>query len=430
MLLVSGLTVAIGLWILAIFAQSNPNSATKVFNGSFFKGATSASYQVTTDVAGDVEGILSFSDKKLANASLAISGSSGNVLAQKTGPNPVIVAVNGDAGTYTFTVSTLANFNGKITYTLTVTYPVSGSGGGGGGGGGQQSTSDLLSSITGAYWGTNGAGIALESQFGRTFNIERLYYGFNDNIPTSTETSVINAGRIPLISLFPGIRGGGGAVTYIKWADIAAGKQDTYLAARADALKTWGYPILFIFNHEPTNDTQNLGTAAEFVSAWQHIYTLFHSHGATNVVFVFTPFGSTYKSVSNITAWYPGDAYVDWVGADGYNFFDCKPGNNWLSFQSIFQQFYDFSVAHAKPAVIAEWGSAKDASDPSRRAQWFSDAGTVIKSWPNLKGLTYYDNDNSGISGGCNWKIDDDSPSLNAFKSLSQDSYFNPKRPF
>ena len=61
-------------------------------------------------------------------------------------------------------------------------------------------------------------------------------------------------------------------------------------------------------------------------------------------------------------SFWPGDRYVNWVGADGYNF----PGKPWHSFRDIFQGAYHFASVHGKRMIIAE--TASPAADPRTAA--------------------------------------------------------------
>ena len=42
-------------------------------------------------------------------------------------------------------------------------------------------------------------------------------------------------------------------------------------------------------------------------------------------------------------SFWPGNSYVNWVAADGYNF----PGHPWHSFRDIFQDAYHFAASTA-----------------------------------------------------------------------------------
>ena len=72
--------------------------------------------------------------------------------------------------------------------------------------------------------------------------------------------------------------------------------------------------------------------------------------------------------------------------ADGYNWAPGRPGSAWTSFGQIFQNVYDFAVAHGKPLMAVEYGVQEDPNDPYRKAQWFQDALATIKSWPHVQG--------------------------------------------
>ena len=68
---------------------------------------------------------------------------------------------------------------------------------------------------------------------------------------------------------------------------------------------------------------------------------------------------SPYVSCGNSTAFkkvYPGDAYVDWVALDGYNWGTAIPGTGWQSMNGVFERSYDAvtTLAPSKPFIIAE----------------------------------------------------------------------------
>ena len=71
-------------------------------------------------------------------------------------------------------------------------------------------------------------------------------------------------------------------------------------------------------------------------------------------------------------AYYPGNAYVDWICADGYNWAPELPGASWRSFQEIFAPFYRWGRSTGKPMVIGEFGTVEGA--PGAKAAWFAQA--------------------------------------------------------
>ena len=53
------------------------------------------------------------------------------------------------------------------------------------------------------------------------------------------------------------------------------------------------------------------------MAAWRHIVTLFRAEGADNVTWLWTINRDTHGT-GPIGKWWPGKAYVTWVGIDGY----------------------------------------------------------------------------------------------------------------
>jgi beta-mannanase len=89
---------------------------------------------------------------------------------------------------------------------------------------------------------------------------------------------------------------------------------------RADAIKAWGSPIYLAFHHEPENDTATFGTPAEYAAAFRRVVEVFRSRGVTNVAFVWTLMAWSYdpRSGRDPNQYYPGDAHVGAIGADGH----------------------------------------------------------------------------------------------------------------
>ena len=82
-------------------------------------------------------------------------------------------------------------------------------------------------------------------------------------------------------------------------------------------------------NHNPT----------QYKNAWRQIVHIFDEEEVHNAAYVWQSAGLNYSNISN---WYPGDEYVNWVG---YSHFD---GFN------MGQSIRDFAEEHDKPIMIAE----------------------------------------------------------------------------
>jgi hypothetical protein len=265
----------------------------------------------------------------------------------------------------------------------------------------------------------------LESVIGRKYDLDRWYYFWDETFPTWHEKDAVAAGRIPVIGWTAGIKTGSTARdgTPVRFSSIANGAEDARIRARADALKAFGHKVLFIFHHEPEDEGSTHGSGAEYKAAYRRVVSIFRQRGATNVVFVWNMMSWTFNPNGPAPeTWYPGDDVVDWVAADGYNWFgnDFNPGP-WREFSDIFYYFRGWAKAKGKPAMIAEVGGGEDdiTPDANRKARWFTNAQATIKAWPEIKAFIYFNS--------LGWHFDTTAPSTNAYKVVGRDAYFNPR---
>ena len=186
--------------------------------------------------------------------------------------------------------------------------------------------------------------------------------------------------------------------------DVESGRLDGYVREYARALAAYGGPVLIrLFGGEfngswwyGQSPLANGGLApADFVAAWRRVVDLFRGTGALNVSFAwipnaFPPIGAGWVA-SNIDAYYPGDAYVDWAGADMY---DVEPVND-------LDAVYTFAVAHHKPFFLAEWGVRHGSSTltPARQRDWIDAMFDYFESHPDVKAVNYFNYNSRPDSG-------------------------------
>ncbi|MFN2472167.1 MAG: Ig-like domain-containing protein [Gaiellaceae bacterium] len=260
----------------------------------------------------------------------------------------------------------------------------------------------------------------LEALVGRGFDIDHQYYRWDKPFPSTHDREAINMGRIPALA-WAAYRQDDSPV---RWASIANGAYDSLIRARADAVKALGAKVMFTFHVEPEDD-KLLGTSAEYRAAWRRVVSIFRGRGATNVVWVWNPMTYTFDPWANRNPadWYPGDDVVDWMAADGYNWFGSNHNQDqrWRSFADIFRNFYSWGSARGKPLAVFEFGVLEDTRtpDPQRKAQWFREAQATVKNWPKLKAVMYFNS--------WSWDFESSVPSLNAFRTWANDPYFNPR---
>jgi hypothetical protein len=292
---------------------------------------------------------------------------------------------------------------------------------------------------TGAYFGIynnprgqdrQAALAALESKVGRRFDIDHVYYKWDAPFPTSYERSSSAAGRAPLINWVSTRRDG----SQVKWRDIANGQQDGVIIAHAEALRAFAKPVLLVFQHEPGKlvgeGPGKHGTAEDYRAAWRHLASVIRARGASNVSFVWVLTAFNFRAAAKGTgqnspdSLYPGDDVIDWIGVDGYNYYNCAAFGKtpWRSFDEVFGAWYEWAKPHGKPLMIAEWGVQEDPARPNRKGEWFREVAQAVQSKPEIKALVYF---NSAPA--CpNW-VDSSPSAFDGFQSLARDRYFLPE---
>jgi hypothetical protein len=144
-----------------------------------------------------------------------------------------------------------------------------------------------------------------------------LYYsGWPEPFQRGFADTVADNGGILLVQMNP---------RNISVASIASGEYDSYLNAYAKAVRAYHHPVILGFGHEMNGYWYSWGNTHTpprvFVEAWRHIVTVFRAAGADNVTWMWTINTIHPRAkVPSPRAWWPGSAYVNWVGIDGYYF--------------------------------------------------------------------------------------------------------------
>jgi hypothetical protein len=278
---------------------------------------------------------------------------------------------------------------------------------------------------SGAYFGARAAPTSgqteitainsLEQLVGRTFAIDHYYVAMGDTLPSKPMIASATAGRYPLVDL--------DTDSGWTWSKIASGAADSSLISQAKGLAAWGKPCFMNFDHEPEAYGGSHGSAADFIAAWRHVVGIFRSQGATNCSWVWILEAQTFGQAAAATSWYPGDQYVDWLSADGYDWYPGKSGSSWREFSAIFGPLHSWSATYhaSKPVMVGETGVQEDPANPSRKATWFKNALATMKTWPQFKAFVYYNSPKSYP-----WWVNSSSASLTAFRAIGADPYFNP----
>lgn len=254
---------------------------------------------------------------------------------------------------------------------------------------------------------------------GRKPQVVMWYQSWSEPLFYESQVQALAAqGIIPMINWHPV---GGNPAEYSLMA-IASGRFDAYIRASARSAARWGHPMYVDFAQE-----MNIGgyswsirvdgnTPALYVRAWRHVVSIFRAEGADNVQWVWAP-NTDCEGHCPFTEFYPGNAWVNWVGLDGYNFANVD-GTPWRQFQQIFAPSYRILTSLAdKPVMIAETASTERGGS---KAQWILNMrSALLKSLPRVRLLVWFDRIKE-----TNWSINSSPASLAAFREVMSSTPF------
>jgi mannan endo-1,4-beta-mannosidase len=197
-----------------------------------------------------------------------------------------------------------------------------------------------------------------------------------------------------------------GALAIVRWepfdatlADIAAGRYDAYVASFAESVRALNLPVALTFAHEMNGFWYPWGApknkARTFVTAWRRLHDIFEQVSATNVIWTWTPNVISGAPSVELKPYYPGDAYVDWIGLDGYY---TRTG------AQTYRQLFDPTMKDIRrftrlPFLIVETGA-----EPGwRRPGAVRDLFDSVARDKRMLGFVYFNQ-----KGTKRWEIDDD----------------------
>jgi mannan endo-1,4-beta-mannosidase len=195
---------------------------------------------------------------------------------------------------------------------------------------------------------------------------------------------------------------------------ILDGAYDPYMRDFARSARDFGEPIALRFAHEMNLSRYHWGVRAEeygpsspdvYKKMFRHVVDIFRREKADNVLFVFCPnaeslphpLWSEHGAWNTAAAYYPGHAFVDILGVDGYNW-GTTQNSEMHGWDSTFRSFADImgpmvaqlrDLAPDKPLVVFETASTNQGGDKNA---WISQALTTMRDW-NVQGFVWFEAD-------------------------------------
>lgn len=274
--------------------------------------------------------------------------------------------------------------------------------------------------------------LAYEKRIGRKLDIVYAYHDMsvNDGLEGTLLTEqeqLVGEDRMLLLS-WESKWWNGTPEQQPSWKQIAAGALDkSVIDVQAERIKEYGKPLFLSFDLEMDTRTPGNGTPAEYVAAYRHIHDRFRALGVTNVLWTWVITGYTGHSELFRTL-YPGDAYVDWIGYNQYNYYRCHKAK-WQSFEQTQRAPHEWireNLSDEKPLMLSEFGTADEPSRPKAQAEWYEDVPRVVKKLDGVRAALQWNYRDPGP--GCDLSLARDE-SWKSLRKAASDPYFNQPRP-
>lgn len=271
-----------------------------------------------------------------------------------------------------------------------------------------------------------------ENKIGRALAMVRVYYLWDQPFPDSYINWLQSTGH----ELFLSVKAKRTNGQNLSWRAIADAQPGSALhnnmVSWATKVKNLGTKTYFVFHHEPEAAANTVnGTAADYIAAWRKMITVFRDQGVTNAEYVWTLTAHAFRVNDRRAArlWFPGDAYVDGLGADAYNWYTCRnDGSNipWHSLSYILEPFRQFGLTHpTKKMMVVEWASVEDPATPGRKADWIAAAHALFKTpeYAQFTAVLYFHRRGTNFPS-CQWRFDTSQSALDAFRTMANDPFY------
>lgn len=244
-----------------------------------------------------------------------------------------------------------------------------------------------------------------DRQLGRDHRIVHRFYPWDGYVPTSEPDA--DRDSVLMVSWH-------GA----SWSSINDGSSDGNIASVAKKLARMKRPILLRWGWEMNGDwfewdgSHNGQNPDNYVKAWRRLHRIFDEQGADNVAWVWSPNWNSHpgSSWNRFQEYYPGDAYVDWVGVSGYNFYDESPST---LFRAVVKAY-----GSRKPIILSETAAVQN------KARWIKQLSAWVKATPAVGAVVWFDTDiQEGVPH--NFRPDTDSEALAAYKAMVNSARFS-----
>jgi mannan endo-1,4-beta-mannosidase len=235
---------------------------------------------------------------------------------------------------------------------------------------------------------------------GRQPNVALYYSSWNERFQLGFARQAYSDGATTAVQIEP---------FGISLAGVAAGKYDSYLRSYASQVAAFGHPVIIGFAHEPDGSWYPWGARGcsprTWIAAWRRVVGVFRAAGAGNVAWLWT-MNAQGSYAAAMRQWWPGAAYVSWIGIDGYY---VRPGS---TFAGVFGAALAATRGLGKPVLIAETAVGPGTGN---RPGGIANLLAGVRS-RRLLGLIWFDKVQHGGPYRQDWQLEGNAPAARAFR--------------
>lgn len=265
-----------------------------------------------------------------------------------------------------------------------------------------------------------------------------FHWGDDMRFPVETCRALWREGVVPLVGMMPWrLSVQNAAESWYTMERIASGYFDGGLRRCALDVKSLGFPIMMEFGPEangswfPWNgawngrDSDTYGEKGwpdgpeRFRDAYRHVVGIFREAGALDITWVFhIASDGRPKDLWNAARfYYPGDEWIDWIGASVYG--RLRGDGPAISFSDIMDKAYPglAALSPLNPIAVLEMGVSESTSRGDKPA-WIRDAMATVASgrYPRLKAVAWWDKKRRQDGSPSTLEIDSSPQSLAAYR--------------
>lgn len=203
---------------------------------------------------------------------------------------------------------------------------------------------------------------------------------------------------------------------------------DDFADGICDVERETAQPVIMRIMHEMNGNWYSWGVTYEvegkkpnsdqsYQQAWRKIHGIFERH-CEDTLWIWAVNHFSVGTGATFTGTYPGDAYVDYVGMDGYNWGD-KADWGWQGFDTLFSQVYCQvrGQVPGKPILIAETATTEVGGE---KAGWIRQMFERIAydDYPGVVGFVYFNfaKYEVEIQGNMDWPVTSSPQATDAFR--------------